>query len=71
MKINNKKMDVNTSNSLPDNSIIEFELTENNINNFRRRVISVTDILEQFNSITLENTHNIPDPNSVILDELK
>ena len=64
-------MDVNTSNSLPDNSIIEFELTENNINNFRRRVISVTDILEQFNSITLENTHNIPDPNSVILDELK
>ena len=71
MKINNKKMDVNTSNSLPDNSIIEFELTENNINDFRRRVISVTDILEQFNSITLENTHNIPDPNSVILDELK
>lgn len=66
-----KKMDVNTSNSLPDNSIIEFELTENNINNFRRRVISVTDILEQFNSVTLENTRNIPDPNSVILDELK
>ena len=63
-----------TSNLPHDISITEFELSNDNIDYFRRRVISLIDISEQLNLAALENTqNNIPesDPDSVILFELK
>ena len=63
-------MDCNTSNFQPN--ITEFNITNNNNDYLRRRVISVIDIIEMLNLATLENVrNNTPDPNSVALFELK
>ena len=63
-------MDSNTSNFQPN--ITEFNITNNNNDYFRRRVISVIDIIEMLNLATLENVRsNTPDPNSVALFELE
>ena len=70
INIEKNKMDINTSNFQPN--ITEFNITNNNNDYFRRRVISVIDIIEMLNLATLENVRsNTPDPNSVALFELE